>query len=279
MTTLIFVPVKNCEKWLGAFLSQLEDLEDIGQIIFSYGESADNTLEFIKQYRKVSKHPVKIKADPDMGQVYSSAQIGLLYSDLQRVMRENPDDYPETHVALLDSDVMRMPTDMIPRLKAHKKPIIAPYVWTLFHTEPCKLFYDTFVFRKDGFRFHPYDPPLNNMKLMELDSVGTAFLIEKECFLDVPYGDPYPHMKFCDDAREKGYTVWADPNVNIKHVDLIRFGAFHHELDVIKALVRKDSNPYQHADATPYIRNDGGVSTVVELGAEYHRLYTFGALR
>jgi hypothetical protein len=279
VSTLAFIPVKNCERWLGAFLPQLEALEDVSQIIFSYGASQDNTLEFIKQYRKASRTPVKIKADPEMGQVYSSAQIGLLYSDLQRVMQETPDDYPETHVALLDADVMRMPKTLIKTLKKHKKPIVAPYIWTLFHTEPCKLFYDTMVFRKDGFRFHPFDPPMNQGKLLEVDSVGTTFLVEKECFLDVPYGDPYPHMKFCNDAREKGYTVWADPRTDVYHVDLIRFGAFHHELDVIKAMVRKDANPLQFADESSYMRNDGGVSTPYELGAEYHRLYTFGVMR
>ena len=279
VSVLAFIPVKNCERWLGGFLPQLEALEDMGQIIFSYGESQDNTLEFIKQFRKVSKHNVKIKADPDMGVVYSSAQIGLLYSDLQRVIRENPENFPETHIALLDSDVMRMPPNMLKRLKSYKKPIVAPYIWTLFHGEPCPLFYDTMVFRKDGFRFHPFDPPLNDGKLLEVDSVGTVFVVEKQCFLDVPYGDPYPHMKFCNDAREKGYTVWADPRTPVYHVDLIRFGSFHHELDVIKALVRKEADALKYADATPYIRDDGGVSTPYELGAEYHRLYTVGTIR
>ena len=279
MSVLAFIPVKNCERWLGAFLPQLEALEDIGQIIFSYGDSQDQTLEFIKQYRKTSRHDIKIKADPEMGTVYSSAQIGLLYSDLQRVMTENPEDYPETHIALLDADVMRIPKNLLTRLKAHQKPIVAPYVWTLFHTEPTPLFYDTMVFRKDGFRFHPFDPPLNKGKLLEVDSVGTTFLVEKQCFLDVPYGDPYPHMKFCNEARGKGYTVWADPKLGIHHVDLIRFGAFHHELEVIKAMVRGEKDPLKHADETSYIRNDGGVSTPYELGAEYHRFYTFGAIR
>ena len=279
MSVLAFIPVKNASPWLPIFVNQLEKLEDVGQVIFSYGKSSDSTLDIIKEYKSKSRYNIKVKADPPMGEVMTSAQIGKIYSDLQRLMIEKPDEYPETHVALLDVDVMRMPPHLLSKLVKHKKNIIAPYVWVLFHDTPVQCFYDTMVFRKSGFRYHPFDPPRNNGELIQLDSVGTVFLIEKEVFLDVPYGDPYPHMKFCDDARAKGYEVWADPSTAIYHVDLTRFGMYHHEIDVLKAMKMGDPDPYRFSDQTPYIRDDGGVSSRGELAMEYMSIYTKGVLR
>lgn len=278
MSTLAFVPVKNAASFLPAFLNQLEQLEDIGQIVFSYGESKDATLDILKSYRDQTEHKIRVKRDPPMGEVLSSGQIGLLYADMQRRIKEKPEEYPESHIALLDADVMRMPKDLLVKLRKHDKDIVAPYVWTLFHSEPCRLFYDTYVFRYKGYRFHPYRPPLNDGELLQLDSVGTCFLVDKQVFLDVPYGDPYPHMKFCNEAREKGYEVWADPGTSIYHVDLTRFGQFHYEVDVIKAMQRGDRNPHRFADNTPYIKDDGSLCTPVQLGGEYMRLYTLGVL-
>ena len=281
MSTLAFIPVKDAGTWLPPFVQQLERLEDIGQVIFSYGESRnqfDTTLDILRAYRDKSRHKVKIKADPDMGEVMSSAQIGKIYSDLQRLMEENPDEYPETHIALLDVDVMRIPPNLLVKLREHDKDIIAPYVWTLWHDSPCRMFYDSMVFRYKGYRFHPYRPPLNNGELLQLDSVGTTFLVRKEVFLDVPYSDPYPHMKFCNDAREKGYTVWADPALAIYHVDLVRFGMFHHELAVLKAIQAGDPDPYRHSDVTPFIKDDGSIVGRGELGVEYTNIYTTGVV-
>ncbi len=278
MSTLAFVPVKNAATWLPAFLPQLEKLEDLGQIIFSYGESVDPTLNFLKEYKKISKHEVRVKPDPQMGKVLTSAQIGGLYRDFQNYIVKHPDEYPESHIALLDADVMRMPDNLFSLLNRHDKDVIAPYIWTLWHDSPCPMFYDSMVFRKDGYRFHPYRPPLNEGKPLQLDSVGTTFIVKKEVFLDVPYGDPYPHMKFCNDAREKGYEVWADPKIAIYHVDLIRFGSFHEEIEVIKARLAGDPDPYRYSDQTPFITDSGKIVSRGELGLQYSKLYTLGAL-
>ena len=278
MSAIAFIPVKDASRWFPPFSEQLEHLKDVGQVIFSYGKSGDNTFEMLKTYKKHSKHAVRVKADPQMGQVLSSAQIGKVYFDLQRVMTENPDDYPESHLALLDADVMRIPPNLIPKLKAYDKDIVAPYVWVLYHDTPCKWFFDTMVFRYHGCKFHPYAPPRNNGKLLELDSVGTTILIKKPVFLDVPYGDPYPHMKFCDDARSKGYHVWADPDTAIYHVDLTRLGIFHYELDVLKAAHRGEQNIEKHTDPVPFIKDDGTKVNVRDLGMECEQLYMRGII-
>lgn len=269
-----FSPVKNAAMWLPVFCAQLERLEGVGEVVFTYGDSQDSTLALLKEYNKRSKKKIRVKREPPMGQILSSAQIGAIYSDFQQYEDIKNYDY----VLMLDTDLMRMPQNLVARLKRPKKDIIAPYIWTLFHDSPTRMFYDSFVFRYKSYKFHPYRPPLNDGKPLQVDSVGTCFLVKTDVFLDVPYGDPYPHLKFCNDAREKGYEVWADPSTAVQHVDLNRFGMFHHQLEVAKAMQRGDPDPFRFLDQTPFITDSGRVVSTAEFNMEYAKAYTQGVV-
>lgn len=80
--------------------------------------------------------------------------------------------------------------------------------------------YVSLTFSKDCYRF-PFIYQSNiNGKLIQLDSVEAMFIMKKEVFPDTPYGYPNPPLKFCNETREKGYEVYADPHVGL---DPLRF--------------------------------------------------------
>lgn len=266
-----FVPIKNCSNWLTRFIQQLDKMQLLNRIVFSYGDSRDSTLNIVENWMEHTKKKVQIIHEPLLGGALSSAEIGRIYLDFQAIMAEGD----ETHAALIDADLMGIPPTTLPKLLKHDVDIIAPYVWTMFHHPP--QFYDTFVFRKDGLRFHPWKPPMNEKKLLELDSVGTFILTKREPFLEVPYGDPYPHKKFCDDAREAGYKVFADPSVEVRHIDLTRFGIFHEQLAIMKARRRGDAEPGRYVDRTPFIKDDGTIVDLETLNYESVFVYVWGS--
>jgi len=268
----VFVPVKDCAMWLLRFLQELEKLKDITRVVFCYGKSDDPTLTILKTWMRYTKHHVQIFEEPRLGGAMSSAEIAGIYREFQQIMKDGDEEY----ALLMDADVMRMQTNLVPKLKNLDKDIVAPFIWTLFHKPP--QFYDVFVFRLDGNRFHPFKPPTGGGKAFQLDSVGTCFLVKREPFLDVEYQDPYPHLKFCNTARQKGYEVWTDPRITVQHVDLIRFGIAHEQLEVLKARKRGETELNKYIDRTPFIKDNGEVIDLDRMAYELTSVYVWGLI-
>ena len=245
MTVPVFVPVKDCAMWLPRFLGVLDKMKGVDRVVFSYGKSRDLTLTYILQFKESSRHKVEVYEEPRKLNALSSAQIAAIYRDFQTMMTED-----DTHVLLLDSDIIRAPTTLISKLMRHDKDIIAPYVYVQDY-KPLR-FFDAHVFRKDGFRFFPWAPPnYLDKKPVQIDSVGTCMLVKKEVFEATPYGDPYPHLRFCNESRMKGYEVWADPVTKIYHVDLSRFGIQHHPIEVMMGL-QPENTPFMDDEGKQY---------------------------
>lgn len=271
MSTVICTPVKDCQLWLQRYLQQLDKLEAT-RIIFSYGQSKDATLDLLKKWSEVTEHAVEVYREPLMKNAPSSAAIGAIYRQFQEKVED------EEYVLLGDSDIMQMPPTLIDTLIAHDKDIIAPYVWTLFHDSPHQLFYDTYVFRYNGLRFHPFRPPLNDGAPFQLDSVGTCILVKNEPFKATPYPLRWPHMKFCNESREKGYEVWADPSTVIYHLDPARFNIQHEQLEILEARQRGDPNPYRFADRTGFIKEGFEEISIQQLQEDYLKAYIWGII-
>lgn len=268
----VFVPVKNCATWLLRFLQELDKLRDISRIVFAYGESNDPTLTIIETWMKYTKHHVQVFREPRLGGAMSSAEIAGIYREFQQIMRDGDEEY----ALLLDADIMRMQPNMIARLKHVDKDIVAPFIWTLFHQPP--QFYDVFVFRLNGCRFHPFKPPKGGGKPFALDSVGTCILTKREPFLEVEYQDPYPHMLYCNTARQRGYEVWADPTTAVSHIDLVRFGIAHEQLEIMKARQRGEVDVGKYIDRTPFIKDGGEIIDLDRLAYELTSVYVWGMI-
>lgn len=231
MSVVAFLPVKNAGIWLPKNIPLLESFQEVTRIIVSYDlASTDNTLSLLKEWKERTGKQLEVYSSPSSPHVVnSSAEIAYLYRDFANIIK----DGDETHVLLWDSDVVDAPKNMVKKLLKHDKDIIAPYPYIKYH-QPFKQFYDSMVYRYKGYRYHPYNPPRNDGKPFQIDSVGTAFLVRKDVFMATPYDDPYPHMKFCNDSRAKGYEVWVDPEIEIWHVDLTRLNQYHYMVEQIQ---------------------------------------------
>lgn len=239
MSTMVGIAVKNSALWLPKFLEELEKLEDVSRVVWIYGKSRDQTLEIIQNWSEVTQHEVELYLEPPM-KARTAHQIAPVYGEMQEIMTEGD----ESHFLLIDCDVMRFPPNLITHLKEHDKDIIAPYVWDDGFV-PDK-FFDTYCFRYEGARFHPFDPP-NPGKPFQLDSIGTCYLATRKAFAFTPYGER-PHRSFCLAAKEMGFEVWADPTINIYHLDVQRLGIPRIYPEAVEGLP---------PDMTPYIKKDG----------------------
>jgi hypothetical protein len=260
--------------WLPKFLSELDKVTGLGRVIIHYGISSDDTIDILKKWSKETSLEAEFFLDPVTMSAKSSASIGSLYRDYQRIVSETSSC---SHVLLPDSDLVKFPKNLVETLLKHDKDIVAPYPYVYLHDKPCRIFYDTYCFRLKGFRFHPLKPPRNNGQLMQLDSVGTCMLVKHKPFLDTSYGDPYPHMKFCDESRAKGYEVWADPSTIVWHVDLQQLGVEPHtQHEVLEAAAKGDPDPYSKACKVKYIRDDGSTVSSVEILQDLVDAYVYG---
>ena len=273
MTVDAFFPVKDAGIWLPRFLGEVDKL-DVDRVVVTYGASMDDTLEILKKWKDETPHEVEAYSDPHMTNALTSALIADIYRDYQKLVAENSSC---THALLLDSDLLKMPKDMVQKLVNHKKNIISPYPYVYLHDKPCRLFYDTFCFRLNKHRFHPFKPPRNNGRLIQLDSVGTCMLVERKPFTETPYGNPYPHMKFCDESRAKGYEVWGDPSTIVWHLDVVRMGLPPHaQIEVLEAQRRGHPDPMSQASQVPYIRDDGSTVDAVNIMYDVINTYVYG---
>lgn len=269
MTVTACLPLRNSATWLPKNIPILESFDDVTKVVISYDtETTDNTLDYVKKWKENSKKNIEVYARPKPPyQVHSSAEIAYVYRDFANIVK----DSDESHLLLWDHDVIDAPKSMVKRLLKHDKDIIAPYPYIKYH-QPFKQFYDTHVYRKSGYRFHPYNPPYNDGKPFQVDSVGTAFLVKKEVFMATPYDDPYPHMLFCNQSREKGYEVWVDPEIEIWHVDLTRLNEYHYMVEQIPT-----SRHYNPSFRPPDMITDSGrIVTGEELYRDMVKLYVYG---
>jgi hypothetical protein len=94
--------------------------------------------------------------------------------------------------------------------------IIAPMVFA------GDMFYDVFVFRKDGARFSPHPPYTHGMKLgaheiTEVDSVGSCLAFRAELARTIkPIGDECL-ISWCNGARAQGYRVGVAQGFKVSH--------------------------------------------------------------
>lgn len=229
MSTLIGTKVKEAEIWLSRFITQVEQLEgDIDKVVVMYAESRDKSLSYLQHWRDVSDHNIEIYKDPYLppGERHG-AFLTRVKRDLQKLLKESGAKY----FLNLDCDLIDIPPETIPHLKDRKKDLIAGMTWIEGRRNPT--FFDTYEFRQDGCRFHPFNPPgLNRTEPFSVDSVSTYYLATAKAELAGTYVNPYPHIPFCRDLRDKGYSVWVDPTIGAVHYDLEAIGTPHLPLPI-----------------------------------------------
>jgi hypothetical protein len=155
------------------------------------------------------------------------------YANNARARNELLDLYltPEyTHILWLDVDLVEVPRDIIEKLaEVGEEHIVAPFVVM----EPNRLFgdcrfYDVGGFVKDGKGFDLHPPYCDGGNLVEMDSVGSCYLIPVDIYRIgaryEPEGDEVEHVSLMRSAREKGYQVFARRDVTVLHAFLPKYG-------------------------------------------------------
>ena len=135
-----------------------------------------------------------------------------------------------THVLWLDVDLVSVPSDIIELLaEISENDIVAPFVLM----EPnewfrADRFYDVGGFRQNGKDFSLFPPYCEGGDLVELDSVGSCYLIPAEVYRwgarYSPVGDEVEHPSLMKAAREMEFKVYARRDVIVRHAFLPYYG-------------------------------------------------------
>lgn len=228
---LVCLPVKNDAKYLEKFLSNFEEIDyphDKLRFVIIYGKSIDFTLDLVKNWFKDRDFPYSIYHEPVMHKpIEASLYIADIYNDFISALKD------EEFLLTVDADISIIPKNTIKKLLQSDKDIVAPYIYTEEEEVPYRTwslnkninqkFYDTYIFRSlDGKRYPRYNPPnLSETKPIELQSVGTMFLVKRKVIEGgAKWENPAPHLQFCKNARKLGFKVWALPYVKIYHRDI-----------------------------------------------------------
>lgn len=139
-----------------------------------------------------------------------------------------------THVLWLDADLVGVPLDIIELLaEVSETDIVAPFVLM----EPnewfgADRFYDVGGFLQDGRPFMLRAPYCEGGNLVELDSVGSCYLIPAEAYRwgarYAPKGDEVEHPTLMAQARAMGFKIYARRDVVVRHAFLPYYGVDLH---------------------------------------------------
>jgi hypothetical protein len=222
MKVMVGVQIKDGGIWLKRYLRNLELLQGSKlRVVCIYGESTDNTLSTLTLWQRQSQHQVEIYRDPYLP---PEERFGFMLARPKREWQKLWQD--EDYFFLCDPDIVQVPSDTLQKLVDADKDVVAPMVW--IEGRHRKTFFDTYGYRKDGYRFHPFTPPgLDSSEPFTVDCVGSCYLATAEAMKKGVYTNPFPHLQFCSSLRDQGYEIWVDPRVNIYHVDLEKYGIYH----------------------------------------------------
>lgn len=182
------------------------------------GDSTDDTLGHLQAWAFERRDMVIVKRDlgkPHYGSIVHPERFEILATVFNAGL--NAVDLTWTdYVMFLPSDIVYSP-DLVGRLLAHDKDLIAPFMWMNGR------FYDIWGFVElNGRNFDPFAPEdvpyLYGTKPFQMSMVGgvilmSADVVRKGCrysTVDVDHG-------LCRDALAHGFTVWADPSTHVYH--------------------------------------------------------------
>lgn len=224
MHVVICSLVKNGMKYLPAYRKQLEALylpENVSwTLCILEGDSDDGTWDYLLQW--ASECDRIVIGREDVGEPVAGEGIdgrAVRWARAGNACLELMVSVPEySHILWMESDLC-FPLDLLARLLAHEVDIVSPMVWIGGH------FYDTWGFRdlkgKKWSNYAPYHPDYRSDALLELSSVGSCVLFRREIMdAGVRFRGPYETgllVGVCNDARSKGFRVFADTSTSILH--------------------------------------------------------------
>lgn len=221
-SVMIAMPVKDGAEYLLQCLTTLSQMKyphDKMRFVFAYGKSKDNTLQIINEFFKNKDFKYEIHEDPP----YKNPTNNALYTaESMNILSAHLKD--EEYALVIDDDIISIPPNTLDDLIKLNLDVVAPVPMEKRGNR--YLFFDTYGFRINSetteyLKHEPDHPFFHSTQYVEMTSVGTMVLVKRAVIKRVPWKNPFPRLRFCQDARRLGYKVWAIPWLTVIHANVL----------------------------------------------------------
>jgi len=122
------------------------------------------------------------------------------------------------YILVHESDILS-PHDLVPRMVRLAERGLCPIAaWPVMEMRPgYRIFYDTFVYRKDGVQFRhtpPYHQAYQSDRPFIVDSAGTVLMFHGEDIGEVLM-DRRAILDVCWHLKKLGRDIWVDPSIEV----------------------------------------------------------------
>jgi glycosyltransferase involved in cell wall biosynthesis len=206
-------PIHNRERYLSRYLASLLQLDFELRVVFLVNNSTDNTLKFLKYYKRLLNHvfgAFEVHEYADAPQINEKARDFSAYADIRNKWLELWDG--EEYVFSVDSDIF-VPPQTLQTLIGHKVDICSVLVE---NAPPSYRIYNIANYIDDEL----VRPLRLKEGLMPVDITGAAYLIHKSVIeAGVCYGfhQSGEDIYFCNLAFDKGFEIFCDTSVKTEH--------------------------------------------------------------
>lgn len=216
----VLTPARNAAGHLDAYRSRFYAIDwpmDALRLVIVEGDSTDSTPLLLEAWSEQEPRLTVVTCNmdkPHYGSVVNAERFRTLATVFNAGLAMVEGDGSE-YMLMLPVDVRYEP-DLLRRLVAYSRDIIAPFVYGN------GVFYDIWGFTQHGRMFLPFAAhmagPLYGRDPICMDTVGCVTLVRSEVLAaGVRYTMEDVDRGLCQMARERGFTVWAAPNVAVYH--------------------------------------------------------------
>ncbi len=212
---------------LARFLDCCRELEQYHKniiYIFIEGDSSDKTYYVLKDWIEQRNGSILEKIDRGQGPYGKSRDakrtihLAELRNRLIKLILANP---YIGEILMIDANY-GWKGDLINSLRETNAHITAPLVVMHKDDNGRYIFYDIWVFRKNGREFSPLYPYADGMQFdipIDVDSVGSGYLIKRQVLeAGVRYdgNNDSEQVGFCRNARNAGFSIRINPKIYIR---------------------------------------------------------------
>jgi len=222
---LIGAPVRNRAWVLPYYLAALERLDYPKELLtfcFILNDSTDNSRELLFEFAKNHSTTIIERnqcAPEDREDRQERDRIYGPLAEVRNLLLSIAANLEIDYLFSVDSDII-VPPDILTRLLAHRKDIVAALIYNDYHFNAHENYPNRFpniMIRREGLQSYR-DYPLNS--LFEVDVTGAVYLLSRKVIRKVRYGY-HPQgedIYFCQEAKERGFSLWCDSSIFCQHI-------------------------------------------------------------
>jgi hypothetical protein len=209
------------------FLDCCKELERYHQnivYIFLEGDSTDKTYEILKNWTDQRTGSILEKINKGQGpfgktrETRRTLHLAELRNKLIDIILYRQD---VGEVLMIDANY-GWKGDLVSALRKTNAHLAAPMVFMNKDSQGRHMFYDIWVFRKNGREFwslYPYADGMSFDNPIDVDSIGSGYLIKRQVLeAGVRYDGSYDseQVGFCNNAKNLGFSIKLNPKIYIR---------------------------------------------------------------